>query len=134
MKIGISERLKKMTKVLIFFMALGPYALACDWSKVKKTGDGYLYPKDCHIKVGKLVEENTLRKTQVEEQRKVITLKDLQIDFTEKQRDVYKDVAEDNLDRLNKIDSMQSTNNWIHFGLGVLVTFGAILASKSIRK
>lgn len=111
------------------------YSSACEPSKdIKKVDNGYLYTNECHIWVGKKIQELDLRINQVNELNKAIELKDLALRKTEERVGIWMDTAFKANDRLNQYESIKSRNEWLHFGLGVLTTSLAVWgASRLVR-
>lgn len=117
-----------VNKLLIFSILLG-YSntgmAECDFSVgIKKQEDGYLYSNECNRRVGKLVLDAKDREEQVGKLNETIRLKDLAVGEQEKRANLWMETSLKLEDRVNTIDSMESTNKWLYFGLGIIV-FGA---------
>jgi hypothetical protein len=97
-------------------------ALACDWSEIAQNGETYIYPKDCHIKVGKLIKEAELRKEQVEELNKTITLKDLALTKADERIVNWRDTTYKLEERIMKQRKWSAYNDYLYFGGGVILT------------
>jgi len=112
-------------------MATPAYAGECDTSTIKKNADGtYTYTKDCHTRVGEVVEELELRKEQVQKLN-------LSVDYYKKAYDIQSDRAENwmktsiELDReLQRQKKFSDFQKVLYFGLGVLVMYGATQAAR----
>lgn len=117
--------------VLALLMATPSHALECSTSDIKKNTDGtYTYSKDCHTRVGQLVEESELRKDQVDKLN-------LSIGFYKTAYEIQQERAKDwmntsiqldkELQRQRTFSDLQKVG---YFVLGVLVTVGAARALK----
>lgn len=96
----------------------------CDFSTgIEKLPDGrYAYSAECNKKVGKMVQDEKDRQEQIAQ--KDVQLKDLgvQLDAQIKSRQLWMDTSTKLEDRVNQMETMKSTNQWLYFGLGVLTT------------
>lgn len=108
----------------------------CDFSTgIEKLPDGrFAYSSECHKKVGKLVADAKDRDEQV-------TQKDIQIKDLGVQLNIHKERAQNWMDtslkledRVTQMEAMKSTNNWLHFGLGVLTTGIAVWGAGQLRR
>lgn len=111
-----------MIKAVIIFLLVIQSAFAeCDWSKIKKNEDGsYIYPKDLHLCVGKLVENEKDRIAQVESLNKAIELKDLAIQKTENRAESWRTAAYSLEDRISSQQRYSVYRDWAFFGMGIL--------------
>lgn len=107
---------------------------SCDFSTdIQKMLDGnYSYTKDCHIKVGELVQDNEIKDKQIVDYKKAIELKDLAITVADKRTQLWMDTTFKLEDNINRIDSFKKTNQWIYFGLGALTMFAAAYAAGQV--
>jgi hypothetical protein len=126
-----------MRKLLISFIILSfpIQALAeCDFSKdIEKLSDGrYAYSVSCHKKVGKISEDLKDREEQVAKLNKTIELKDLAIKFHEERTTNLMNTVVKMEDRVNTIDRLNDFNKWLYFGIGVVVTGGAVWAASQL--
>lgn len=127
--------MNKSVAIVVLFSLVGNYALAdCDFSKgvVAEADGSRLYSKECHIKVGQLVQDNQTKDKQIDDLNKAITLKDLAITKSDQRTQVWMDTSLKLEDNIQKIDSLKKSNEWIYFGLGVLSTFAAGMAAASL--
>jgi len=108
--------------ILLMVLTQQSTIASCDFSTLVKSNGFYQYSVDCHIKVGKTIQENELRVEQVEKLNKVITLKDLAISKSSERIDLWKSTSYKLEDRLLKHDAMSRKNDWVLFGGGVLTT------------
>ena len=126
----------KIFGITFLVVALLPLrALAeCDFSTIEKLSDGrYAYQKECHQKVGKIVQDLKDREDQVA--AKDVQIKNLGVDLTvqEKRTQLWMDTSFKLEDRVNQMDSMRSTNQWLFFGLGILTTGFAVWGAGQLR-
>jgi hypothetical protein len=108
----------------------------CDFTLgkgVTKLADGnFEYSKDCHIKVGELVQSSGVQDQQISDLNKALTLKDLTITQADQRAQNWMDTSLKLEKNINAIDEMKSTNNWIYFGLGVLTVIGTGFALSAV--
>lgn len=118
-----------MKKMISFLLTLsfGLQSLAeCDYSKIVKNDDGTLiYSKELHICVGQMKQDLSISKAQNDKYLQALTLKDLAITKSDTRADLWQASTFKLEDRINAIDSMRSTNNWMYFGLGALTIVAA---------
>lgn len=124
----------KLISILLSFILFtnNIFANNCDWSKIIPNSNGsYTYSKQLHLCVGQLVQKNKTQTTQITDLNKAITLQDLTIKTADQRADNWMDTSLKLEDNVQKMDSIQKTNNWIWFGIGaltVLVTGFALSA------
>lgn len=108
----------------------------CDFSTgIEKLPDGrFAYSSECHKKVGKMVADEKDRQEQLAQ--KEIQLKDLgvQLDAQVKSRQLWMDTSMKLEDRVNQMETMKSTNQWLYFGIGVLTTGLAVWGAGQLRR
>jgi hypothetical protein len=110
----------------------------CKWSSIQKTGETFVYDKDCHLEVGKLVtlaplkdQEIFLLKDKNIKTEQIITLKDLEIKKLNEKSDLWETNSKDLNDKIQKIEKYNKVENWLYFGAGSLsVALAVYLASK----
>lgn len=121
--------MRRIIIALMIVLMLPLSALAeCDFTDgkgVSKVEGGYLYTKECHTAVGQMKYDLGVSLKQVELLQKSIDFKDLAITKADQRADLWQTATFKLEDRINTIDSMRSTNNWMYFGLGVLTVFVA---------
>ena len=106
----------------------------CDFKSIKKIGaDSFLYTKDCHLEVGKLVKESKIRKEQVTNLNKSLTLKDLAITKADARISLWKDTTYKLEDRMLKQRKYSRLNNTLIFGSGVLTVILSAWAMGQLR-
>jgi hypothetical protein len=108
---------------------------ACDPSTdITKNQDGsYTYTKECHVEVGKKVEENEKRKEQVTKLYQVIELKDLALVKSHERIELWRDTSFKMEDKVNSLEKMKETNKWLYFGVGVVVMSLAVYGAGQLR-
>jgi hypothetical protein len=109
----------------------------CDWSKgISPNKDGsYTYSKECHLRVGQLVEDNKTKDLQIADLNKAIQLKDLALQKSDERVNLWMDTSIKLENSLTKVDELQSKNNALYFGLGVASTILSVfVASKVIGR
>jgi len=128
-----------MKRILCTILALSFFsnvALAeCDFSAgITKTADGYLYTKECHVKVGEMKQDLKIANEQNEKLTKALDLKDFAITKADQRADMWMNTTYKLEDRINTIDQMRSTNQWVAFGLGALTMFAAAYAASQLQR
>ena len=131
--------MKRIIILLISINILYPLPLnaatPCQWDSIVKIEGGYLYPKECHIEVGKTLKENDLRKEQNEKLNKSIELKDLAIQKADERADIWQENSYKQYDRLQTQDRLAKYENWILFGGGFFMGIAsAYVGGKSMGK
>lgn len=97
----------------------------CDWTQIKDNGNGtYTYPLALHLCVGQLVETNKTQILQIQDLTKAITLKDLAIKYSDDRATTWMNTSSGLEDRLQRVDKLEKTNDWLYFGLGALTVIG----------
>lgn len=129
---------ENLSRFVIFCLLIPNTGWAdCDFSKGITPGPNktFVYTEACHQKVGQVVKDNQSKTAQIADLTKAITLKDLALTDADKSKQNWIDTSGKLEDRLQKVDSLQKTNEWVYFGLGVLTTFLAgIAAAKLVSK
>lgn len=108
----------------------------CDFSKdIKPTDHGtYEYTKDCHIKVGQLVQDGSTKDKQIQDLNQAITLKNLALDTSDKRADNWMSTSLQLQDRVQKIDQLEKGNNILYFALGIAFTSLAVWGAGNLRR
>lgn len=124
-----------VSSLLILSVLSSPAYAECDFSKdIEKLPDGrYAYSVDCHRHVGKMVEDLKDKDDQIAGLTKSISLKDLAIQTNEQRASLWMDTSLKLENRVNTMESMKSTNQWLYFGLGVLGTSLAVWGASKLR-
>lgn len=125
--------LKHIILFALMFQALDSFS-ACNFSTIQKTEQGYLYSKECHIEVGRLVKSEPLYKVEITSLRKTIELKDLRINKEVARAEMWRKTAIDVEKSYNMRKNMSDIQKYLYMGLGVIVSGGAIYAGSKISK
>jgi len=110
-----------------------PVYATCDFSKGITPGPNntFIYTEECHRAVGTLVQQNKNQAQQINDYVKAISMKDLALQESDKRATLWNTTASNLEGRLQKVDSMEETNKFLYFGLGILATgFAAYVANK----
>lgn len=107
----------------------------CDFATgIEKLPDGrFVYSKECHQKVGKMQADLKDREEQVAALTKTIDLKNLQIQTQEQRAQLWMDTSIKLEDRINTIDRMRSTNQFLYFGLGLVTAGLAVYGASKLK-
>lgn len=130
--------MKSLISIILMFCFICNVCLAdCNFATdIKPLADGtYAYSKECHLKVGSMKKQIASQTQQISDLNSAITLKDLAYTDSQKQKQIWEDTSLNLQDRLTKVDSLQRTNDFLYFGLGVLGAIGTgFMAAKIIGK
>lgn len=111
------------------------FAMAsCDWSLIERKEDKFLYPKECHHRVGILLENEEDYKIQVNSLRKTIELKDLTIKDLQGNSDMWEKEAKSQFERFEKYREAEDTRTLLWFGGGVGATVLLIFLTSQATK
>lgn len=127
--------MKKFLIALVAMTFLSNVAFAeCDFKTgiTKQESGNYTYTRECHIKVGEMKQDLDISQQQNEKYVKALDLKDLALTRADQRADMWMNTSFKLEDRVNTIQEMQKTNQWVYFGLGVLSVFAAGYAAKQI--
>jgi len=127
--------MKKLASLVIILILSSPI-LACDWTKIQKQGEKYLYPKSCHLEFGKTLVQvkelklaNEVRKLQAEKLEKTIDLKDLALDKADMRTMRWRDESYNQHEKLLRYQTLSRKSNWLYvaggFGLAILSVWAA---------
>ena len=130
-----------ISMILMFMLSTSAFGAApnCNapgfWSTIKPLADGgFEYSAAQSLCVGQLVQDNKTQAAQIADYSKAISLKDLALTNSDARVALWQKSADDEMDRLNKIETDQKRSDWLIFGLGVVTTLGAgWMASKLIK-
>lgn len=131
-----------MNKKILFLVMFSLFSITarasdkCDFTKIKSNMDGtYIYSKELHICVGEMKQNLDSLNKESDDTKKIIQLKDLALTKTEERVNLWIDTSGKLEDRINKVQSLESTNYLIYFGLGILTTFAAAyVANQTFHK
>ena len=127
--------MKNLILVLTMLVSLNTIA-TCDFKTgITKIGnDAFLYNKACHLETGRLVEESRIRKKQVTDLNKSLTLKDLAINKADDRIKLWQDTTYKLEDRMLKQRKYSKWNDTLTFGGGILVGFLSVWAAGQLIK
>ena len=124
----------KLLAALLILSSTSAYA-ECDFATgIEKLPDGrYAYSVSCHKAVGKLVAD--AKDHQEELAQKDIQIKNLgvQMDTQEKRAQLWMDTSFKLEDRVNQMEALRSTNQWIYFGIGMVTTGIAVWGAGHLK-
>lgn len=125
----------KLVSLLLACSLFSNVAFAnCDWTKIQKNDNGtYTYSRELNICVGEMKQDLEIANQKLDKLTKAIELKDLTISKADQRADLWMQTSFKLEDRIQTIDSMRSTNNWMYFGLGVVTMFAAAYAAGQIN-
>ncbi len=130
--------MKKFLIALIIVSLLPISSFAeCDFTNgkgVNKVEGGYLYSPECHVAVGQMKYDLGVKDLQLDKLTKALDLKDLAITKADQRADMWMNTAYKLEDRINAIDSMRQSNQYIVFGLGMLAMFAATYAASQLHR
>lgn len=130
--------MKKIISILVIISLLFPtMAFAdCDFSTgiTKGSNDTYVYTKECHVRVGQMVQDVKDKDTKVNDLLQAITLKDLAITAADKRAQLWNDTSIKLEERIQKVDSLTSSNGVLYFSLGVLTTIATAWAIARVTR
>lgn len=132
---------KMISMILVFALSTSAFGAAPNctapgfWSSIKLLPDGgFEYSPAQSLCVGQLVQDNKTQAAQIADYSKAISLKDLALVNSDARVALWQKSADDEMDRLSKIQADQKKSDWLIFGLGVVTTLGAgWMASKLIK-
>lgn len=127
--------MKKFVIALIVASLLPISALAdCDFKTgISKVEGGYLYSRECHLRVGEMKYDLEIEMERTAKLTKALELKDLAITRADQRADLWMQTSFKLEDRVNTIDEMRRTNQWLYFGLGVVTMFAASYAASQLN-
>lgn len=118
--------MKKLPFLLLMVLSVNAFA-DCDFSTGITAGPNktYIYTEECHLKVGQLVQTNKTQTQQLSDLTTALDLKNAALTAADSRTQLWTKTADDELDRLNSIESSRSTSQWLYFGLGAVTVLGA---------
>jgi hypothetical protein len=128
---------KLIVSILLAIMTINSAFADCDFSSGITPGPNktFIYTEECHLKVGHLVQDNAIMTKQLTDLNQAISLKDLALTKSDARAQLWMSTSENLEGRLQKVDSLEKSSQWLMFGLGALTVFGAgIMAAKLIGK
>lgn len=126
--------MKKLFALLLLVVFSNTALADCDWSGIVANNNGtFTYSKELHLCVGQMKQDLDSAHAQIADYKKIIELKDLALDFSNKRADMWMDTSLKLENRLNAIDSLRSKNETLYFGLGVAMTALAVWGAGQLR-
>ena len=128
--------MKKIALLLLFSLFSNIAIADCDFSTGITAGPNktFIYSEECHLQVGRMIQDDKVKDIQISDLTKAITLKDLAITTADQRTMLWQKTSDDQLSRLNTIQSDQKRSDWLFFGLGAATMFlGAYAAAKIIH-
>lgn len=121
--------------ILICTLQIANPLWACEFSQdIQRNEDGtYTYTRDCHVEVGKKLDELDIRLLQIEDLKSSLDLKDMALDKAEDRIELWRDTSFKLEDRVNKIEQYKSEQQWWWFALGVVVTGAAVYGAGQLK-
>ena len=118
---------KLLISLLVFCFISNPAFADCDWKTGITEGPNktFIYSEACHLRVGALVQDNAIMTKQLTDLNQAITLKDLAITKSDERTQLWMATSENLEGRLQKVDSLEKSSQWLMFGLGALTVLGA---------
>jgi hypothetical protein len=127
--------MKKLINLILLTTFVSNIAIAdCDFSTGVTPGPNhtFVYSEECHLKVGTLVQDDATKTQQNTDLTQAIQLKDLALTKSDARVQLWTSTSADLENRLQKVDSMEKTNQWLYFGLGALTVIGAGLVTAKL--
>lgn len=118
---------QKTITLIFLFVSSFSYA-ECDWKTITKTSEGYLYNRECHIEVGKSLEELDIRRNQVELLKKSSDLYQQALSLEQQRSDIWYKQAQSLEKKIGDQKVYSDLEKVGYFALGVLVMYGAVQA------
>ena len=116
--------------ILIFILVSSVSHADCDWKTIAKTQEGYLYSRECHIEVGKTVEELDIKRKQSDMFRQSSDLFKQSYELEKERADLWYKEARDLEKSLSSKKSYVELQQIAYFSLGLLAMYGAVQAVK----
>lgn len=108
----------------VLFLSISTAAFAeCNWRDIQKKSDGsFIYPRSCHLAVGKLVLDEKDQTEAIALLKESLKKKEEALSKSKERSEVYKDATEKMEKKVEKIDQLRKTQRWYYFAAGVLTT------------
>lgn len=117
--------------IFLVFFIFNQIAFAdCDWKTISKANDGYLYSRDCHIEVGRSLEELSLKKQQVDLFRQSSDSFRQAYELEKQRSDLWYKEAQDLEKTYRSQRNFSDLERYAYFALGVFAMYGAVQAVK----
>ena len=119
---------KKIVSVILIFSSIS-YG-DCDWKTISKTSDGYLYSKECHLAVGKSLDELDIKRQQSDLYKNSSELFKQAYELEKQRSDLWYKQSQE-LEKTIRQEKMFSEIQKIaYFSLGSFIMYSAIMAVK----
>lgn len=129
--------MKKITSLICSILIFSNLSYAdCDFKTGIAPGPNntFIYTQECHLRVGQLVKDLSIRDQQVADLNKAIELKDLAIKYSDERANLWMDTSAKLENRIQTIDSLERKADWLYFGLGVVVMGFAVWGAGQLAK
>lgn len=124
-----------MKRLLILLFLIPNLVFAtCDWSKIEQYNNGYLYPAECHLKVGQMIKTVEKQDKQIKLLEESLELKDLALTKSQQDSQRWEQLAHKFEDRIQTQHSLTKTFDAIHFGAGLLTGLAAVYLANKVNK
>ena len=131
----MKKLLKYLTLLVVTLTLTMQSVLAtCNWSSIKQKGNTFIYSKECHLEVGRLVKTSKIKEEQVKKLNETIKLRELSLDYSNKRVDLWKKTTFEVEDRFNKQVRIGSLGNKMYFVGGVLLTILSVWGAGQLKK
>lgn len=127
--------IKKLLSIFTVISLISSVSFAdCDFSTgiTKTDHNTYEYSKDCHIAVGQMKVDLGVAKQQLVDYKAALDLKDTALDKATQRANMWMDTSFKLEDRNQSIENAVKTNQWLYFGLGVVVTGFAVYGAAKL--
>ena len=116
-----------ISKLFIAITLAANFAMAdCNFATgITKVEGGYLYTKECHIKVGEMKQDLDIAEAQKKKYAEAILFKDIAITKSDERAELWRTTSFKLEDRLTAMDELRKNNATLYFGLGILTMFAA---------
>lgn len=102
----------------------------CDWKSIIKTDNGYLYSKECHVLVGKSLQELEIKRQQSDLFRNSSEMFKQSYELEKERSSLWYKEAQDLEKSIQNRKEYSDLEKVTYFTLGVFVMYGAIQAVK----
>lgn len=125
--------IKTLLIVCLSLLSVNRCLADCDFSTIKKSGNKFLYPAECHLKVKDLIDKNKLRKEKISNLESRMELKDLALNKTEDRVKLWQETSYELEKRVMRLHEFQSYDDWLYFGLGFLAAGASVWAAGQLK-
>jgi hypothetical protein len=129
--------MKNIIAIILAITVFSNLALAdnCDWSTIKAMPNGdFEYSPQLNLCVGNLVQQNQVQTQQLSDLNQAIDLKNLALQNADARTALWEKTSDDELSRINKIESDSKQSGWLMFALGAgTVILSGFMAAKLVH-